>query len=730
VFLADQRDRHSLTVQPPAERRILLRRVYLDLIGLPPSRDDLAAFVADESPHAYERVVDRLLASPQYGERWGRHWMDIWRFSDWWGLGAEVRNSQKHIWHWRDWIIESLNADKGYDQMVREMLAADELYPNDLDRLRAGGFLARQYFRFNRNTWLEEAVEHTSKAFLGLTMNCAKCHEHKFDPIDQADFYRFRAFFEPYQVRTEQVPGEIDFEKDGIPRGFDCNLDVPTFAFTRGDEKRPETDRPIAPGVPSIVSFGELTIRPVALPPEAQAPGLRSYVLEDHLRVAGKQIAAARAALAKAKSALAEDENREPARLEKSRAAVVAAEKALAAAEAQPAALRARADADRAAHSPTPPPNLRDLARAASLAEKQAATARAEQALARAELESLQAEPAKKPETEKKRDAARAAVAAARKALETPGETYTPLPGALKTPESNVETDAARSRPFPTTSTGRRSALAQWITDRRNPLTARVAVNHIWTWHFGQPLVATVFDFGRKGATPTHPELLDWLAIELMDHGWSMKHLHRLMVTSEAYRLTSSAAGAAAENRVDAANRFYWRMNPVRMDAEVLRDSLLHLAGDLDTTMGGPSIPATDDASRRRSLYFVHSHNDQQRFLSMFDNASVLECYRRQESIVPQQALALSNSKFALAMAARINARLHDRLGNASDAEFIKAAFETVLAVAPSDEEQKDCAAALRELTKLLKGQPDAVRRARGDLVHALLNHNDFITVR
>ncbi len=229
AFLAAARRNAGLTPQPPADRPTLLRRVYLDLVGLPPSREQLQAFLADTAPDAYERVVDRLLASPQYGERWGRHWMDIWRYSDWWGLGDEVRNSQKHIWHWRDWIVESLNADKGYDQMLREMLAADELYPDDLDRLRATGFLARHYFKFNRNTWLDETVEHTSKAFLGLTMNCAKCHDHKYDPIAQADYYRFRAFFEPYQVRTDEVPGEADPEKDGIPRAFDCNLDAPTY---------------------------------------------------------------------------------------------------------------------------------------------------------------------------------------------------------------------------------------------------------------------------------------------------------------------------------------------------------------------------------------------------------------------------------------------------------------------------------------------------------------------
>ena len=187
AFIAAEYQKRGIVPQKPADKRVWLRRVSLDLIGLPPSREEQDAFLADESADAYDRVVTRLLDSPQYGERWGRHWMDIWRYSDWWGLGAEVRNSQKHIWHWRDWIIESLNADQPYDQMLREMLAADELYPHDLDKLRASGFLARQYFKFNRTSWLDETIEHTSKAMLGLTFNCAKCHDHKYDPFSQQE---------------------------------------------------------------------------------------------------------------------------------------------------------------------------------------------------------------------------------------------------------------------------------------------------------------------------------------------------------------------------------------------------------------------------------------------------------------------------------------------------------------------------------------------------------------
>ncbi len=293
AFIADAHQRQGLVPQGPAEKSILLRRVYLDLVGLPPTPEELSDFLDDRAPDAYEKVVDRLLASPQHGERWGRHWMDVWRYSDWWGLGQELRNSQKHMWHWRDWIVESLNRDKGYDRMLLEMLAADELYPTDADALRGTGFLARHYFKFNRTTWLDETIEHTAKAFLGLTVNCAKCHDHKYDPISQVDYYRFRAFFEPYQIRLDQAPGETDYEKDGVPRVFDCHLDAPTWLHLRGDEQRPDKSRPITPGLPTLLAPAGLTIQPVALPPEAYQPGLRPSVLADHLKAADKRFAAA-----------------------------------------------------------------------------------------------------------------------------------------------------------------------------------------------------------------------------------------------------------------------------------------------------------------------------------------------------------------------------------------------------------------------------------------------------
>lgn len=747
AFIAAEHRQRKLVPQAEADKRVWLRRVSLDLVGLPPTPEDITAFLADQSPEAHDKVVTRLLESPQYGERWGRHWMDIWRYSDWWGLGAEVRNSQKHIWHWRDWIVESLNSDKGYDQMLREMLAADELYPNDLDRLRATGYLVRPYFIFNRTTWLDETIEHTAKGMLGLTFNCAKCHDHKYDPLSQVAYYELRAIFEPYQVRMEMVPGQADFEKDGIPRVFDAHLDVATHLHVRGDDRNPDKSRSLEPSVPGFLSAEgwKLEVEPVALPVEATHPGLRDFVFTAHRQAAEQQIAAARSAVEAAKTKLAESEKAaadataaskpEPLPVDQSRLALTIAEKTLKTAEAQFASIAARASADRARLAQVA--NLSDVALAASRSERIVAAARAEEDLSRAELVLLQASADKKSNAEMKLAAAKTALETANKAItaikaiDTPSETYTPLPGAKKTQEDYQNRNA--DKPYPTASTGRRTAFAKWLTDPRHPLPARVAINHIWTRHMGKPLVPTVFDFGRKGAAPTHPDLLDWLAVELVEHNWSMKHIHRLIVTSQVYRLSSSSAGAGETTlAADADNRFYWRMNPVRMEAQIVRDSLLSLAGELDVSLGGPSIAIDDEVSRRRSLYFVHSNNDHQKFLSTFDDANVLDCYRRAESIVPQQALAMENSPLVTAMAGKIAQRIVAACPNATDSEFVRTAFATILSVEPTPDEHATMAELLLRMTELAKSKnrpgPEAV--ARANLVQTILNHNDFITIR
>ncbi len=693
AFLQAEWKQRGLTPQPPADKRLLLRRVYLDLTGLPPTAEQIQAFLTDTSANAYEKLVDALLASPQYGERWGRHFLDIWRYSDWWGLGQELRNSQKHIFHWRDYVVESLNADVGYDEMIRDMLAADERHPTDAKKLRATGFLARQYFLFNRNTWLEETVEHTGKAFLGLTFNCAKCHDHKYDPISQTDYYRLRAFFEPYQVRTDFVAENLDPAKAGIPRAFDCNPDAKTFKFLRGDEKNPAKDKPLSPSLPPLLAFGELKIEPVKLPDTAVQPGLRPEI-----------VAAYRKALeGKLAKATEPEEN--------------------AVAEAELAAFDARLEA-------TKKPGDKVLAAVAAKAEKTFELYAAELTLTRREKDVVSAPAVKKAEATKLRDDAVKAVEAAKNALEKPGEAFTPIRGAVKAAESNVEPATSREKPFPATSTGRRTALVNWIADARNPLTARVLVNHVWLRHFAAPLVPTVFDFGRNGTAPTHPELLDWLAAEFTEKKWSLKHLHRLIVTSAAYRMSSSALDADTNLKADPDNKLLWRQNPARLEAQAVRDSLLHLGGKLDLTPGGPAVPLGDqDGSTRRSLYFFQSHNDHNKFLSQFDDANVLDCYRRTQSVVPAQALALSNSKLAVNAAEAIAAKLP---AVADDEAFLAAAFELLLGTTPTAEERVACKEALAEWGAALKTQKHAnpAAKARQNLIGALLNHNDFVTVR
>ena len=740
AFLAEAHEQAGVVPQPEPPRNVLIRRVSLDLIGLPPQPEELAALEADASADWYETLVEKLLADPRHGERWGRHWMDIWRYSDWWGLGDQLRYSQKHMWHYRDWIIESVNADLPYDEMIRQMLAADELYPDDPAKLRATGFLARNWFLFNRTPWMDETVEHVGKGLLGLTMNCSKCHDHKYDPVSQEDFYKMRAFFEPISVRLDVVPGEGDLEKDGIPRVYDGLLDTPTYLFVRGEDTKPDKTKPIEPGVPDVIAFKQLAIQPIMLPKPAAAPERRPWVLDAHLATARRSVESAEAAVAKESTPVTQQ--------------------AVAVAKAELAAVEKRADATRAAWAaadsasaseatPETDPLRRqaaELAKAAVRAERELAVAKAWGKVAEIAAKVAKVAQEKKEATsvaplEKELAKARESLEKAVQAVGEADEKFTPLVGAKWTPTRFKNSTADDpSVPFPTTSTGRRRALAEWIVDPRNPLAARVAVNHIWMRHIGKPLVSTVFDFGRKGNAPTNPKLLDWLASELAEgpaggKPWRMKHLHRLIVTSAAYRMGSTTVGAEASPKADPDNQFLWRREPIRLESQVVRDCILALAGTLDSTMGGPSVPAAQQSnSRRRSLYFWHSDIDRNLFLTMFDDATVKECYRRDQSIVPQQALALSNAAIVHDSAATIAERIISA-GTAagagmSDEAFLDRAFVMLLDRRPSADERAACSAAIGKWRALGKPAGAGADPALVHMVWALLNHNDFVTLR
>jgi hypothetical protein len=380
-----------------------------------------------------------------------------------------------------------------------------------------------------------------------------------------------------------------------------------------------------------------------------------------------------------------------------------------------------------------------ELARAAACSERQLAVTRAHLAVAEAELRLHHAAADKREAVEKEVTAARDAVEKSLKQLEEPSDHYTKLAGAQWTPTRFF--NSGKDDPdvsFPPRSSGRRTALALWITDPHNPLTARVVVNHLWTRHFGTPLVPTVFDFGKKGAPPADPQLIDWLAAELIESGWSMKHMHRLLVLSATYRQSSPGPGAEENMAKDPDNAHFWCRAAVRLESQAVRDAILELSGTLDRTRGGPPVPAAaQDDSTRRSIYFFHSNNERNLFLTTFDEAAVKECYRREQSIVPQQALALANSHLALDSSPRIAARLTQQLestagSNNEDEAFIRMAFAVMMGVEPKDSEIAASARALNAWQQLTEGPSGGAARefARANFVWVLLNHNDFVMLK
>ena len=731
-FIAAEHPRRQLTPRPEASREILLRRVYLDLIGLAPTRAEVERFVANPSPAAYDDVVKQLLNDPRYGQRWARHWMDIWRYSDWagWTDGNQIRDSQPHIWRWREWIVESLNADKSYAQMLMEMLAADELSPGDTNAVRATGFLARNYKMLSREQWLDDTLKHTSQAFLGLTVGCAKCHDHMTDPISQVDYYRLRAVFEPHQVRIDRVPGQPNVALDGLTRVYDVDTNPPTFLFLRGDEKRPQTNLVLTADIPSIFNTS-LEVERVALPHSVAFPDKKEFVIRD-------LIAAREKALAEASSALTKTNSENQTELELK----------LSIAEAELQSLLAVLTVEK----------LEDLGERGASWEAAAKNANASQrklAWLEARLKRHGTEVAKVKSTAKvteaeaaikeamlasgtddaeKVQAMKKSVEKARKELEDAEKKFTDTDKAFASAETEYRSAAVttyKARPtknYPDTSTGRRLAFARWLAARQNPLTARVAVNHLWARHFGRGLVPNVANFGPGGKPPSHPALLDWLAVEFVEKGWSMKHLHRLIVTSSTYRMASSSdeQNAAA----DPDNLWFWRMNSRTMEGEIVRDNVLFVTGNLDSSMGGPELDAKLAlTSRRRSLYLRCAQEKQAEFLQIFDGPSVVECYERKPTVMPQQALALANSDLAIAQAG-ILAKALSREAPA-DRSFVERAFWTVLSRAPLGSELELSEKFLYEQSA--GSDSDAASDfdwARQNLILVLFNHNDFVTVR
>jgi hypothetical protein len=667
----------GLTTTPPADRRVLLRRAYLTLIGLPPTYDEVQDFEDDTSPDAWEKVIDRLLASPHYGERWGRHWLDLARFGE--SHGFEHDYDRPHAYHYRDFVIKALNQDLPYDTFVRWQLAGDEIEPDNPLALMATGFLAggvhatqitANQVEKERYDELDDMLATTGTAMLGLTIGCARCHDHKFDPIPNVDYYRLLSTF------TTTVRSEMEI-----------NLDPE--AFRSATEKYKSDHQPLVAAVAKHES-------------EQVAKSFNAWLVG------------------------------------KSKQAVAIGELAKMPKPAQDAL--------------------------ASVAKNGAAKLTTEQRTALfswfkttdADWQKLNAAVAEHAKTEPKLPkvlVSSEGVPAVR--LHTQGGDFLEKTHFLRRGDPNQKLGDATQSFLQVLMTGadgekqwkmpppagwrtsyRRRALADWITDTQHGaghLLARVIVNRLWHYHFGRGIVATPSDFGAQGTPPSHPELLDWLARELIRHEWRLKPIHKLILTSAAYQQGSAIDPAKAA--IDRDNVYLWRWSPRRLEAEAIRDSLLAATGELDRTMYGPGT--LDEAMKRRSIYLTVKRSKLIPMLQLFDAPDANQGIgRRATTTVAPQALLLMNSpivrEWAVAMSRKAaTARESDR-EEVTPAETLRRVFQMALARDPTDEELAQSTAFLDRQMQTYQAEgkhAQAAETSLADFCQTLLGLNELVYV-
>ncbi len=618
-FIARKHRELGLTPAPEADRRELARRAYFDLHGLPPTASQINAFVTDGDPLAYEKLVDQLLASPRYGERWAQHWLDLVRYAESDGYNQDAYRPT--VWRYRDYVIQSLNEDKPYDQFVREQLAGDELAPDDPETLIATAYLRHPVYEYNlrdvRGQWeviLTDMTDTTSEVFLGLSMGCARCHDHKFDPIPQKDYYRLRAFFTPVHWR-EDLPLATPAQK----AAYQEQLAVWEAATA---DVRARIEKLTRPGIAKHVETWRKSF-PADLQAMTLKPADQREALEKQLAgLCERQLKFARGQFKAAKDLKTEEARKEYASLQATLRSFD---------HLKPKPLMAAFVATDA--GPIAPPNI----------------------------------------------------------LKTREGSEEILPGF----PSVITSDLPAITPTET-STGRRKALAEWMTRPDNQLATRVIVNRVWQYHFGRGIVASTSEFGVLGERPTHPELLDFLTTKFVNNGWRLKALHREIMLSAAYRQTARREPDAALAKVDPDNRYLWRFNPRRLDAEQIRDAMLAASGELDLKVGGP---AADGKAPRRAIYTRMKRNKPDDLLSALDKpAGFASASRRQSTTTPTQALQLLNGDWALARARR----------SASSAGNVDAAWLAILGRSPSAREKATAEA-------FIKRRIDAARSQRND---------------
>jgi len=580
-FIAEKHAALKLKPAPQADRHELVRRVYFDLHGLPPTKDQIDTFVNSADPQAYAKLIDELLASPRYGERWAQHWLDLVRYAE--SDGYNVDGYRPFVWPYRDYVIKSFNDDKPYDQFVREQLAGDEIAPEDPNVLIATAYLRHTMYEYNlrdvRGQWdviLTDLTDTTGELFLGLSMGCARCHNHKFDPILQKDYYRLRAFFTPVHWRDDlklATPGEKKAFEEQQAKWLAATAKI-----------RAEMDAMAKPFVDEAVERWR-----VSFPEDLQAmthkpAGQRSSLEKQLAELCERQLEYARTSV-NVLSALKSDEDKKTYK---------ALQEALGSfAHLKPKPLPEAFVATDA--GPDAPPN--------TLTTRKGAT----------EVE--------------------------------PGFPSIIAPG---------QPDIVATK----TSTGRRKALAEWVTRPDNQLTTRVMVNRVWQYHFGHGIVETASDFGTLGEPPTHPELLDYLAAKLVEGGWRLKPLHRAIMLSAAYQQTARQEPDEAASKTDPKNRYLWRFHPRRLDAEQVRDALLAVSGELDAKPGGP---ASDGNGTRRSVYTIKKRNTPNELLRALDMpGGFASTSERQSTTTPTQALQLLNGDWVISRASSLASRVQD----------------------------------------------------------------------
>ena len=716
-FLEASRRDAGLTAAPRADRLTLLRRAYLDLIGLPPTLEQVEEFLADTERGAWERLIDKLLDSPHYGERWGRHWLDVARYAD--TDGFEQDYVRLNMWRYRDYVIDAFNDDKPYNQFLREQIAGDELdYVTDETRI-ATGFLRsgpRVNFREKdnperRHDYLDDMLATVGRGVLGMTVHCARCHDHKFDPILQKDYYSMQASIYGYV--------EIDYpllDQDEADAYFAAMRDI-------DDRQQPLRDEVDAIETPYREELRAEMIRErfpenvqaAAFKPEAErTPG--EQLLATQVLTINPPRAQVAAALTPEDKARVDELNAEIAEIEDERPPT-------------PAMAHIVTDGDYR-FAPDGP---------------------GDQVIGCPECRTPPAVDGTYLYEE------------GGPAYEAPpnyflirGDPFSPgspmSPGFL-TAATYGDPPTEISRPDGRTS-GRRLALAEWIASRDNPLTARVMANRIWHHHFGRGIVRTLDNLGRMGDEPTHPELLDWLAVEFMDRGWSIKEMHRLLMTSEAYRMASSFKHQASAD-ADPENNLLWHYRGQRLEAEILRDAIMTVSGGIDLTVGGPAIfphipsdilfqsdgkgfwcgspppgrritaPSTgiwcEEPDRpevwRRSVYVFRRRSLGFPFFDTFDLPDQNQtAAARNVSTVSTQALTLMNNPFVLNQAELFAQRLERESPGDLDAQ-IDLAYLIALTRKPTDME--------REVARGLATEQSLV-----DFTHVMMNLNEFLYLR